>query len=259
MSQTNSPAARTIYSLAAFCNNYPNESQILEVRHRGAAHQETLMCFARDKIETTFVRGGNDLSELAQSIWAGSATWAEQAGAECFFVAQWLDAQKNPLATMQWRVGLAQDPANPMATFNGSVDSILAMQQTHIHSVMSLYLDGFKTIQNATKQIIEMQAARITELEASSRRGANVNLEADTELALETLANERTARLFEAGERVLLALVASKQGNSLEAAQQLMQAGKTAAQIMGNTSAGDRPPSPTEAPEAPSLPSAPSP
>jgi hypothetical protein len=257
MNASNSPHMRTIFALASFCANAPNGSQTLEVRHRGATSQETLLCFAFDKVQVLFQKNGGDAAEVAQHIFATSAAWAESAGAECFFVAQWLDEQRNALATSQWKTGATQDPAAPMA-FNGSVDSLLSQQQHHIHALMSLFVDGYKNLERATKQVIEMQAARITELEAGQKRTATTSVEAETELAMQSLENERMGRVFDAGERILAALIAGRDGRNLDAAAQLLQAGRAAVQAAGSTVAGDAGnTAPGQAP--PSLPASPTP
>jgi len=199
MSQDNS-ALKIARNIASWLTQMPASAVRLEVRQRHAigGQQETLLAFDCQKIREN-VEGGS-IEQIASSAYRETANYAEAQQQECIFVAQFLDQIGAPIATTQWRIGSVFGDAAERP-FDGSVQSMMSQNQTHIHAVLGMHLQGMDTMQKGYKEIIAILQRRISELEDRLFKAekARVDSKADPnaseiELAMLTLENEQESR-----------------------------------------------------------------
>jgi len=152
------PFAGVKPGLAAFIHNVPPDATVLFVRYVNmtAGMSESLTTKSAAQ-----VAAGN-ASEMADHVMLQCADWTESQGIECSFVAQWLDAAKEPLATHRWKLGGVDDASVP---FNGTAESIIAQQQGHNHVLVKMLIDSQAQVARVQKELLEMTMNRVRLLE----------------------------------------------------------------------------------------------
>lgn len=224
--------ARHVDTLAGFLINAPRDSMRLEIRYRpGIGAQEVLLAV---DVPKAIERGA---AASAEAVITQCHAWQQGQGQECAFVAQLYDGHGTILGTQQWRMGSELDGARPL---DGTVESLLAQSQTHIHAVLALHIQGFNTIQQAYKATLEMKDRRIADLEArldKAEKTAQSGELLEHDLAIAALEEERFTKLLGAGERILAALSEARKAMGTGKPASSPEATQAAAEVVAAVSA----------------------
>jgi hypothetical protein len=244
----NPALARHADTFASFLINAPRDALRCEIRYRpGIGPQEVLLAL---DVPKAIEKGP---ASVAESIIAQCHAWQQGQGQECGFVAQMYDGAGTVLGTQQWRMGSDMEHARPL---DGTVESLLAQSQTHIHAVLALHIQGFNTIQSAYKATLEMKDRRIADLEArldKAEKTAQNGEVLEHDLAIAALEEERFGKLLGAGERILNALAEARKqmgpGASAKGAGQAVSKAIAAAEAVGDAIASSTAATPAAAAE----------
>lgn len=195
-------------AIASFINNAPDGAVKLAVRERPTRPDvmaETLLMLDTAK---SIERGP---AQVAGLIYDQSAAWAEGRGSEATFTIHHLDKDNTALGGHLWRIENKSLPG--MALHSGTTEGALANAQQHVHSVIALQLQSFELVIKGYKEIISMQAKRITELETRrdelEKKVASTD-NSDNELAILSLESEGRTKLYELTEKALALFAGGK-------------------------------------------------
>jgi len=240
--------ARHADTFASFLLNAPRDALRCEVRYRpGIGPQEVLLAI---DVPKAIEKGP---ATVAEGVIGQCHAWQQGQGQECGFVSQLYDSVGTVLGTQQWRMGSDMEHARPL---DGTVESLLAQSQTHIHAVLALHIQGFNTIQLAYKETLAMKDRRIADLEARLDKAEKTAASGEVlehDLAIAALEEERFGKLLGAGERIIAALSEARKamaGGGVKAAAEAVSKAAGAADAVAEVMAS---PAPAAAPVGPAL------
>ena len=243
---------RAIAAIATFITNGADHSVKLAVRvrpDREGIPAETLFVLDTAK---AIEKGA---STVAATIYDQTQNWAEGMARETIFTIHHLGADDTQITGHLWRIDTTPMDSAGAMKFSGSTEGALATAQQHVHAVLALNLQSFELVVKGYKEIISMQAKRITELETTRdtlEKKARSTDDADTALAMATIEQENRSQLFSLGEKFLGILSKGKitMGDVQQAAQvatQVIEQNKAAKAAADATA----PATPTTAGDAP--------
>lgn len=183
--------SRAQTNLKAFINNVPTGAVRFQIVTRSALGSETLF-----DVDAKLMLEKTDPGEVAAHCVLSAASWAEEGPSDDggLFTAQYVDNDSRPVASMRFRAGADDDaltedrggsPSRDRVRFDGSGESILAQQQSHIHVLMEHNLRSQAQLAEGYNGLLEAMQVRLKDVE-----GRNSKLETRNE-ALEIVVREQ--------------------------------------------------------------------
>ncbi len=183
--------SRAQLNLKAFIVNVPTGAIRFQIVTRSALGAETLF-----DVDAAVLLDKTEPGEVAAHCVTSAASWAEEGPSDDggLFTAQYVDADGRPVASMRFRAGaedaaLTEDrggsPPRDRVRFDGSGESILAQQQSHIHVLMEHNLRSQSQLADGYNGLLEAMQVRLKDVE-----GRNTKLETRNE-ALEIVVREQ--------------------------------------------------------------------